>query len=203
MVGVRGQGRRFDIQIALDNAMEVFWRHGYEGASIADLTQAIGIKTSSLYAAFGDKRHLFELVIERYLETKGRFTSLAFEEETGSLRLIRRLLSDAAIDDVSDGGPGGCLIVSAANCVTDANRDVAEKLEAHRCLNIKRIEDVLQADLKMGEIPKTVDPTAIASFVGTVLYGMAQRGRDGASVCELRSTAEMAIKQVERTMNIP
>ena len=178
MVGVRGQGRRFDIQIALDNAMEVFWRHGYEGASIADLTQAIGIKTSSLYAAFGDKRHLFELVIERYLETKGRFTSLAFEEETGSLRLIRRLLSDAAIEYVSDGGPGGCLIVSAANCVTDANRDVAEKLEAHRCLNIKRIEDVFASRSQNGGDSQDGRPYSYRKFRrdSAVWHGSARPG---------------------------
>ena len=65
--------------------MEVVWRHGYEGTSIADLTRAIGITPSSLYAAFDGKRQLFDRVVERYLDTKGRFTSLALEEEKHSL----------------------------------------------------------------------------------------------------------------------
>lgn len=200
MAGVRGQGRRFDTQAALDNAMGVFWRHGYEGTSITDLTRAIGITASSLYAAFDGKRQLFDLVVERYLDTKGRFTSLALEEEKDSLSLIRRLLFEAAIEYSDRSGPGGCLIVSAATCVTDENRDVEEKLEGHRRSNIKRIEDVLRADLAAGQASSAVDPAAVAGFVGTVLQGMAQRGRDGASRAELRSTAQMALSQVELTL---
>lgn len=200
MAGVRGQGRRFDTQVALDNAMDVFWRHGYEGTSIADLTRAIGITTSSLYAAFEGKRQLFDRVVERYLSTKGRFTLLALEEEKDSLSLIHRLLFEASKEYADKGGPGGCLIVSAATCVTDANRDVEQKLEAHRHSNIRRIEAVLRADLEAERISGTADPAAVAGFVGTVLQGMAQRGRDGASVGELRSTAEMAFDQVERAL---
>lgn len=203
MAGVRGQGRRFDAQAALDNAMEVFWRHGYEGTSISDLTQAIGITASSLYAAFDGKRQLFDQVVERYLETKGRFTALALEEEKNSLALIRRLLFEASNEYADRSGPGGCLIVSAATCVTDANRDVEEKLEGHRRSNIEQIEARLRADLEAERISGTADPGAIASFVGTVLQGMAQRGRDGASSDELRSTAEMTFTQVERTLQRP
>lgn len=202
MAGVRGQGRRFDTQAALDTAMEVFWRHGYEGTSIADLTRAIGITPSSLYAAFEGKRRLFDLVVERYLDTKGRFTSNAFEEETTSFTLIRRLLCEASDEYADSSGPGGCLIVSAATCATNENRDVEKKLEAHRRSNIKRIEGVLQADQASGEISKKVDAEAVANFVGTVLQGMAQRGRDGASARELRTTAEMSLNQVEQTLRL-
>ena len=203
MTGVRGQGRRFDTQTALDDAMHVFWRHGYEGTSIVDLTRAIGITASSLYAAFDGKRQLFDLVVERYLDTKGRFTSLAFEEEKESLPLIKRLLFEAANEYADQNGQGGCLIVSAATCVTDGNRAIEQKLQAHRNSNIKNIEAVLQADLELGKIPRTVNPAAVANFAGAVLQGMAQRGRDGASVDELRTTAEMAFAQVEQTLQLP
>lgn len=203
MAGVRGQGRRFDTQAALDDAMEVFWRHGYEGTSIADLTRAIGINASSLYAAFDGKRQLFDLVVEHYLKTKGNFTSLAFEQEQDSLALIRRLLFEAAEKYADRSGPGGCLIISAATCVKDANRDVEEKLEAHRISNIKQIESALQADLKAGRISESAKPEMVASFVGTVLQGMAQRGRDGASAVDLHSTAQMAFTQVERSLCSP
>ena len=73
VAGVRGQGRKFDVDTALDAAMSLFWRNGYEGTSIANLTTAMGIKTSSLYAAFKDKKNLFYLVVEHYLKTKGDF----------------------------------------------------------------------------------------------------------------------------------
>lgn len=203
MAGVRGQGRQFDTQKALDNAIELFWRHGYEGVSISDLTRAIGITTSSLYAAFGGKRQLFDQVVERYLSTKGRFTSLALEEENDSISLIRRLFFEAANEYADASGPGGCLIVSAATCVTDANREVEEKLKNNRLSNIKKIESILQSDRNAGNIPNTVNPSTVAGFVATVLQGMAQRGRDGASSDDLRSTANLAFEQVERILGKP
>lgn len=90
--------------------------------------------------------------------------------------------------------------MSAATCVTAENRDVEEKLEGHRRSNIKRIEAVLRGDLEAERISGAVDPVAVAGFVGTVLQGMAQRGRDGAPVDELCSTAEMTLAQVERAL---
>ena len=108
MAGVRGQGRQFNIDDALDKAMDIFWRNGYEGTSIAKLTTGMGITASSLYAAFQDKQHLFDQVVEHYLNTEGRFTDLAFNEEEHALPLIRRILFEAA-DKYSDkNGLGGC-----------------------------------------------------------------------------------------------
>lgn len=93
--------------------------------------------------------------------------------------------------------------MSAATCVTDENRDVEEQLEAHRRSNIKQIEDMLRSDKDSGMLPEGVAPEAIAGFVGTVLQGMAQRGRDGASSRELRTTAEMTLEQVEQSLRLP
>lgn len=197
MVGVRGQGRRFDTPTALTKAMEIFWRNGYEGASISELTKAMGITASSLYAAFGGKRQLFDMVVEHYLDTKGRFMGDIFNEEKEALPLIRRLLFEAAEKYAEANGPGGCFISSAAVCATEANRDVERKLEDHRISNIKRIEDVVRSSIKKGDVVADVNAEALAGFVGTVLQGMAQRGRDGASAEDLRSTADMAYAYVE------
>lgn len=201
MAGVRGQGRQFDIDDALDKAMDIFWRNGYEGTSIAKLTTGMGITASSLYAAFQDKQHLFDQVVEHYLNTEGRFTDLAFNEEEHALPLIRRILFEAA-DKYSDkSGPGGCLIACAATCVTDANRDIEKKLESHRISNIKRIKNIIDADLEKEVIVSDVNAENIAEFIGTVLQGMAQRGRDGASLRNLQSTARITYICVECTFN--
>lgn len=128
MAGVHGQGRKFNVDDALDKAMDVFWRNGYEGTTIAKLTKAMGITASSLYAAFKDKKNLFDRVVEHYLNTEGRFINVAFAEEDHALPLIRRILFEAADKYADKSGPGGCLIVSAATCVTDANRDVEKKI---------------------------------------------------------------------------
>ena len=201
MAGVRGQGRKFDVDTALDAAMSLFWRNGYEGTSIANLTTAMGIKTSSLYAAFKDKKNLFYLVVEHYLKTKGDFVGVAFDEEIHALPLIRRLLFEAAEKYTNRKSPGGCLIVSAAACVSDDNRDIEEAMQAHRLKNIKRLEEVLVADIETGVISSGLDAASIAEFVGTVLQGMAQRGREGASYITLKKTAEMAYGYVESTIS--
>ncbi len=197
MAGVRGQGRRFDTQEALDASMQVFWRHGYEGTSISDLTAAIGITASSLYAAF--ERQLFDQVVEHYLATKGRFARLAFEQEKHALPLIRRLLFEAAREYTDPDGQGGCLLVSAGTCVTDANCDIQKELEGRRNATVQRIEDFVRADVESGALPDSVDPRAAANFVGTVMLGMSQRGRDGASEQDLTATAEMAFEQVQQS----
>lgn len=201
VAGVRGQGRKFDVDTALDAAMSLFWRNGYEGTSIANLTTAMGIKTSSLYAAFKDKKNLFYLVVEHYLKTKGNFVGVAFDEEIHALPLIRRLLFEAAEKYTNRKSPGGCLIVSAAACVSEDNRDIEEAMEEHRLKNIKRLEEVLVADIETGVISSGLDAASIAEFVGTVLQGMAQRGREGASYITLKKTAEMACGYVESTIS--
>lgn len=177
--------------------MEIFWRNGYEGASISELTRAMGITVSSLYAAFGGKRQLFDLVVEHYLGTKGRFMGDAFDEEREALPLIRRLLFEAAEKYAEANGPGGCFISSAAVCVTEANRDVERKLEDRRISNVKRIEGVVRSSIEKGDVAASVNAEALAGFVGTVLQGMAQRGRDGALAEDLRTTADMAYTYVE------
>ncbi|PID59966.1 MAG: TetR family transcriptional regulator [Gammaproteobacteria bacterium] len=198
MAGRCGQGRRFDTQKALDAAVEVFWRHGYEGTSISVLTSAMGITASSLYAAFGGKRQLFDLVVERYMATKGRFARLAFEQETHALPLIRRLLFEAARQYTNQDGQGGCLLASTATCVTDANCDIEKQLEQRRNAYVQGIEDVVRSDIDAGVLPDAAEPRMIASFVGAVLLGMAQRARDGATEQDLTETAEMAFAQVQQ-----
>ena len=92
--------------------------------------------------------------------------------------------------------------MSAATCVTDANRDVEKKLESHRRANIERLESVIHADVQRGAVSPDVDATSLAEFVGAVLQGMALRGKDGASAHSLRATAKMAYSQVEKAVSL-
>src|ERR1700712_5902370 len=64
----RGRPREFDTDQALDNALALFWRHGYEGTSLSALTEAVGVTPTSLYAAFGNKEELFKRVVDRYIQ---------------------------------------------------------------------------------------------------------------------------------------
>src|SRR5215468_3346187 len=106
--GALGRPRAFDTDKALDCAMKVFWRKGYEGASLAELTKAMGINRPSLYAAFGDKEALFRKALERYEKGPTGFIHEALAEPTAPSMAERLLLGTAASVCGVNGNPGGC-----------------------------------------------------------------------------------------------
>jgi len=108
-----GRPRSFDIDRALDRALVVFWRKGYEGASLSDLTKAVGVNRPSLYAAFGDKEALFRKALDRYLKGPAAYTQEALREPTARA-VVERLLLGAADLNAARRNPGGCLMVQGA-----------------------------------------------------------------------------------------
>src|SRR3954465_5697301 len=115
----RGRPRDFDVDEALDRALEVFWRRGYEGGSRPDLTQAMGINRRSLYAAFGNKEALFRKALDRYVEGPASYMRAALEEPTARAP-VERLLRETADRLADPRHPGGCLIVQGALACGDA-----------------------------------------------------------------------------------
>ncbi|MHC6221634.1 TetR/AcrR family transcriptional regulator [Arthrobacter sp. MMS24-S77] len=196
MSGKAGQGRKFNVEDALEAATLVFWDHGYEGASLAELTHAMGINPPSLYKAFGSKEDLLFSVVDHYNATHGNFMSVAFAEEATGLALMRRLLLEAADHYASTSYPGGCLVISAAVTVTAANRHVADRLAKMRNDNITAMAEALTRDLNAGLIPQNTDTKAMAAFVGATLQGMSQQARDGATKEDLTRIANYAITAI-------
>src|SRR5882724_9224474 len=105
-----GRPREFDIEQALERALQVFWRKGYEGASLADLTDAMGINRPSLYAAFGNKEELFRKVVDRYADGPAAYARLALDAPTARL-VVERLWSGGIGVCTAPGTPPGCLLV--------------------------------------------------------------------------------------------
>src|SRR5690606_4395845 len=131
----RGRPRSFDRQAALEQATMLFWEHGYEATSMADLTRAMGIGAPSLYTAFGDKKALLEQVVTAYTATHGAFTARALAEEPHARDAVRRMLREAAARYTEPGHPHGCLIISAAvNCGTP---EVRRMLRERRNANVR------------------------------------------------------------------
>ncbi|MFJ6380904.1 TetR/AcrR family transcriptional regulator [Kitasatospora sp. NPDC092039] len=192
MAGVRGQGRKFDLEDILEKAMFVFWRHGYDGTSVATLTREMGIGAPSLYAAFGSKEGLFLAVVEHYNNGWGGFMQRVFDEEQRAAALVRRLLYEAAEAYAHTDCPGGCLIISSATRVSEAGQEVADRLRELRNANIDRLEARIGADADAGVLPAGTDARALAEFLGAVVQGMSHRARDGATVATLRTVAGMA-----------
>src|SRR5579864_7728429 len=108
-----GRPRSFDIDRALDRALLVFWRKGYEGASLSDLTKAVGVNRPSLYAAFGDKEELFRKALDRYLKGPAAYTQEALRESTARA-IVERMLLGAADLKTAGSKNGGCLMVQGA-----------------------------------------------------------------------------------------
>lgn len=188
----RGRPRSFDRETALEKAILAFWEHGYEATSVSDLTQVMGIGAPSLYAAFGDKRSLFDEVVREYGERYGSFGDRAFAEEPTVRAGVERMLREAAAEYTEPGRPHGCLIVHAAtNCTTS---EVEESLRERRNANIAAIESRIRSGVAAGELPADVDAAALARHTGAMIQGMSQQARDGASKEELEALAELAMR---------
>src|SRR5262245_4209103 len=135
-----GRPRAFDIDLALDRALTVFWRKGYEGASLPDLTRAMGINRPSLYAAFGNKETLFRKAVARYLEGPGQYVQEALRAPTA--RTMVEQLLQGTIDMVAGADhPPGCLLVHGALVCGQANASIRRTLISKRATAIKAIQE--------------------------------------------------------------
>ncbi|MFJ9949155.1 TetR/AcrR family transcriptional regulator [Kitasatospora sp. NPDC091207] len=188
----RGRPRSFDREAALEQALRLFWERGWEATSVADLTAAMGIRPPSLYAAFGDKRALFEEVVSRYQGGHGAYASRALAEEPTARAGIARMLREAAAQATDPDHPWGCLLISSTvNCTSP---EVDQAVRAIRTANLRALESLIRADVAAGHEPAEADPAALAQFTATVLQGMSQRARDGAGRAELERVAADAMR---------
>lgn len=194
MTAQRGRPRSFDRQAALEQAALTFWEHGYEATSISDLTAALGIGAPSLYAAFGDKRQLFQEAVASYQQTHGSFTAKALEEEPTAREAITRMLHEAAAEYTSPDHPRGCLVISAAQNCSAASADVEESLRAIRNTNVAALESRIQSDIDTGALPPTANARTLALFTAATIQGMSQQSRDGATQADLTAIATAALK---------
>ncbi len=181
-----GRPLSFDRDQALHAAMLLFWRHGYEATSLADLTAAMGVTPPSIYAAFGDKKGLFLAAVDRYLS--GPVTSASIIADAPTARdAARGLLAAAVVGFTGADTPPGCLLASAAISCSAAAADVAEALAARR----RGIEAHLRDRIEADDLP---DADARAAHVMAVVQGMSTLARDGAGRDKLARVAEVALR---------
>jgi AcrR family transcriptional regulator len=188
-----GRPREFAVDKALDRALKVFWRKGYEGASLADLTKAMGINRPSLYAAFGNKEALFKKAIDRYVEGPGAFVREALQQPTA--KAVVEHVFQGTIELVTDSrNPHGCLIVQGALACGDTadcvRREMAKRRDASVTALCKRFERAV-ADR---DLPSNCNPADLARFVATVMHGIAVQAASGASRDELERAAKIALR---------
>ncbi|RZQ64045.1 TetR/AcrR family transcriptional regulator [Amycolatopsis suaedae] len=187
----RGRPRAFDRDAALDSAMRVFWEHGYDGTSLAELTAAMGIAPPSLYAAFGSKEGLFRAALERYGQLHGGYRALL---DRASARESIEAMLRAKVDEFTEPDhPAGCLVVLAATTCTSANRAVWDELAARRKQTAAMIAVRLRRGSTDGDVPPGTDFDALAHFYNTVLHGLSVQARDGADRATLHGVVDLAM----------
>jgi TetR/AcrR family transcriptional regulator, copper-responsive repressor len=194
----RGRPLSFDRDAALETAMHVFWERGYEAASIADLTSAMGITPPSLYTAFGDKEQLFLEAIERYALGYGSAGARALDEEPTARGAIERWLLEAANELTQPCHPKGCMVVMAAtNCSAAAER-VQDALLLRRTEAIANVGRRIQGGIDSGELPPDTDAKDLANFYATIYQGMSMQAKDGATHESLLATVRTAMRSWPR-----
>src|SRR5437879_8481451 len=176
----RGRPRAFDPDTALERAMHVFWAKGYEGASLSDLTGAMRINRPSLYAAFGNKEHLFGKVLDRYVDGPLAYFGKALAAPKAR-DVIEQILFGAAGMAGDPRLPAGCLMVQGALAVGNAAGSVRKEAAGRRATSEVALRRRLQRAKREGDLPKNADPAELARYVMTVLRGMAVQGADGRS----------------------
>ncbi|TEA79443.1 TetR/AcrR family transcriptional regulator [Allopusillimonas ginsengisoli] len=189
----RGRPRNFDRTAALRVAMEMFWEHGYEGTSIADLTSAMGITPPSLYNAFGNKEQLFREAVEFYVARDGGTTARALREGATAYKAIEAMLQAAGSAAQGPDRPRGCLVVlGAANCAQQ-NKKVDEFLQGYRQGTREAIFHRIRQGQSANELAPDADAGALADFYATVLNGLAVLTRDGASRTSVQAIVRQAM----------
>ncbi|TGQ47780.1 MULTISPECIES: TetR/AcrR family transcriptional regulator [unclassified Mesorhizobium] len=189
----RGRPRTFDRAAALRRAMEVFWVKGYEGASISELTAAMGINSPSLYAAFGSKEALFLEATELYTRVEGTDIWSALEKAPTACQAIERFLRQTAKAYSQKDRPHGCLIALGALHEDSSRGVICDDLRRRRAENRTALLRRLEHGVAKGELPTDFDCGTAATFFATVQHGMSIQARDGASRAALLATVTGAM----------
>ncbi|KPZ11542.1 TetR family transcriptional regulator [Pseudomonas amygdali pv. ulmi] len=177
-----GRPRTFDRDVAINQALHLFWEHGYDATSLSQLKANIGggITAPSFYAAFGSKQALFNEVMERYLATHGRVTDSLFDNTLSPREAIELILRRSAKMQCEPDHPKGCLVaLGLMSACTEESKAISEPLAKARNLNRAGIVACIHRAVAAGELPATVIPETLAAAFDSFLLGLSTLARDG------------------------
>jgi AcrR family transcriptional regulator len=185
-----GRPREFDRDAALVKARDLFWSRGYEGISMADLTQELGLASARIYAAFGSKEELFREAVALYEAQEGGFADRALAEEPTAVRAMQRMFLEAIELYTRKRGPRGCMVVSAATNCTNQNEPVREWLAGHRRARTASIVDRIRKGVESGELTDDTDLESLGDLFAATLHGISVQARDGVTRKRLVATVQ-------------
>ncbi|MFT4119542.1 TetR/AcrR family transcriptional regulator [Bradyrhizobium sp.] len=193
-----GRPREFDMDQAVERALGLFWRQGYEGTSLFDLTAALGITRASLYAAFGSKEGLFQRVMDLYEAKAGAYRAEADQAPT-SLEAVQLWLNGPVELHGDKKNPPGCLGVQGALACGVESEPIRRDLASRRDRGEATIRRRLQKAVKDGDLADDDDPADLARYLSALIYGMAVLAAGGATRSQLQGVADVALNHWPKT----
>ena len=193
-MATRGRPRTFDPDTALRQALDLFWERGYEGTSLSDLAEAMGIASASIYACFGSKADLFRQVMELYGTTSGGPPRRALGEHPTARAAIHAMLRATADQITLCDAPHYCMLILAAPTGAVENLAIRELLADIRRSQFTAIRDRLARGVADGDLAMPdagIDATA--RYYTTVVQGLSVQARDGADRAELEAVITCAM----------
>ena len=194
----KGRPRSFDRDSALFKALEVFWKRGYEPASVSDLCTAMGINAPSLYAAFGSKSGLFLEAVTFYAERYWSAPSRRFMEEKDFYLAVHNFFSEAAHILLSPDTPCGCMVVLAAVNISEEETDIIQDLRKRRLETRDMFARKIRQAVDEGQLPADTSPESLACAFNTFLEGMSLQAQSGMSVKEMEAMASYAVRMLPK-----
>lgn len=185
-----GRPREFDVEAALDRATELFWQRGYEGTSVQDLVDALGVNRASLYATFGDKAQLFDAVLDRYEGWLSESVGRALAPPAAGAQAIRTYFAALIPSATRRSGPRGCLLLNTVTGGTTAPVAVQHRVRAAIESNTEQILQALSRDPALARRPDLPD---LARFFAAEGHGLSVLARAGVPPRELERAAEVAL----------
>lgn len=194
-MSTRGRPREFDRKDALRTAMELFWRYGYEGTSVAQLGNAMGITSPSLYAAFGSKDELYRESVDLYVKEASTPALKILDETPRVDDAVERFLRTLARQFTrGPAGQRGCMIATGDVVCAPGNAGVAAEMSARRARAEGAIRARLLRAVDKRQLPPTADVKGLAAYLTAVIQGMSVQARDGASFRRLNDIVSHALR---------
>lgn len=189
----RGRPPAFDHEEALEKALGIFWEHGYEGATMADLTAAMGMNKPSIYAAFGNKEELFRKALLKYQSGPVAYVAEALKEPTAR-QVVEKFLVNSAESLTCEDNPRGCMIVQGALSCGPGAAQIQQQLIANRHAYEDALRQRFESAQTQGDLPQHVNPSELAKYVATIHQGMSVQATSGATREELMAVIQMVMK---------
>ncbi|MDL2404568.1 TetR/AcrR family transcriptional regulator [Rhizobium calliandrae] len=194
----RGRPPAFDRETVLAAARDTFWKHGYDGSSIADLTAAMGITPQSLYAAFGSKAELYRETLDQYRRMPRAEPGNPFTDMTDTVTAFERFLTNSAKTFTAPEHPKGCMISTAVLNCAEENEPIAHHVASMRLQTLAIFTARIERGIAEGDMRPDADAQSLARFLGAIVQGMSVQARDGATTDELLALLSHGLSELKK-----